>query len=98
MAEFVFESTLTCPLCGHVKTEIMPTDALNTHETELRRFPRHRACSEGEGDDPLQEVFLRAMRPPNRDIDSGCVHFGCSLACVDEVYLFRPPQPKGSPS
>ena len=24
---FVTHSTLTCPLCGHVKTERMPTDA-----------------------------------------------------------------------
>jgi hypothetical protein len=23
----ILESTLTCPECGHVKTEIMPTDA-----------------------------------------------------------------------
>ena len=27
VAEIVLESTLTCPLCGHVKTETMPTDA-----------------------------------------------------------------------
>lgn len=25
--EPILESTLTCPLCGHQKTEIMPTDA-----------------------------------------------------------------------
>jgi len=41
------------------------TDAWNAHETELRRFLRHRARSEAEGDDLLQEVFLRAMRRPN---------------------------------
>jgi hypothetical protein len=23
----ILESTLTCPVCGHVKTEAMPTDA-----------------------------------------------------------------------
>ena len=23
----ILESTLSCPLCGHVKTETMPTDA-----------------------------------------------------------------------
>ena len=39
------------------------TDAWTAHETELRRFLRHRAKSEAEGDDLLQEVFLRAMRP-----------------------------------
>jgi hypothetical protein len=27
MATPVLESTLTCPVCGHVKTETMPTDA-----------------------------------------------------------------------
>ena len=27
MSTITLESTLTCPLCGHVKTEIMPTDA-----------------------------------------------------------------------
>ena len=26
-AAFVLESTLTCPHCGHVATETMPTDA-----------------------------------------------------------------------
>jgi RNA polymerase sigma-70 factor (ECF subfamily) len=41
------------------------TDAWNAHESELRRFLRHRAKSEAEGDDLLQEVFLRAMRRPN---------------------------------
>lgn len=41
------------------------TDAWNAHEVELRRFLRHRARSEAEGDDLLQEVFLRAMRRPN---------------------------------
>lgn len=41
------------------------TDAWNAHETELRRFLRHRARSEAEGDDLLQDVFLRAMRQPN---------------------------------
>ena len=98
MAEIILESTLTCPQCGHVKTETMPTDAWNAHEAELRRFLRHCARNEAEGDHSLQEVFPYAMRRPNRDIDSGCVHFGFWLACVDEVYLFRPPQAKGSPS
>jgi len=41
------------------------TDAWNAHEVELRRFLRHRARSEAEGDDLLQDVFLRAMRRPN---------------------------------
>lgn len=27
MAEVVLQSTLTCPACGHVKAETMPTDA-----------------------------------------------------------------------
>lgn len=27
MTTVILESTLTCPACGHVKTEIMPTDA-----------------------------------------------------------------------
>lgn len=27
MSEPVLQSTLTCPLCGHRKTETMPTDA-----------------------------------------------------------------------
>ena len=27
MAELILESTLTCPQCGHQKTETMPTDA-----------------------------------------------------------------------
>ena len=25
--EIILESTITCPECGHIKTEIMPTDA-----------------------------------------------------------------------
>jgi hypothetical protein len=27
MTAVIFESTLTCPACGHVKRETMPTDA-----------------------------------------------------------------------
>lgn len=27
MSETILESTLTCPHCGHVRNEIMPTDA-----------------------------------------------------------------------
>jgi hypothetical protein len=27
MTEVVLQSTLTCPVCGHVKEESMPTDA-----------------------------------------------------------------------
>jgi len=27
MSALILESTLTCPECGHVKTETMPTDA-----------------------------------------------------------------------
>lgn len=26
MADIILESTLTCPACGHVKAETMPTD------------------------------------------------------------------------
>lgn len=37
-------------------------DAWSRHEAELRRFLRHRAGSDAEGDDLLQEVFLRALR------------------------------------
>lgn len=40
-------------------------DAWNAHERELRRFLRHRAGSETEGDDLLHEVFLRALRQQN---------------------------------
>lgn len=40
-------------------------DAWNAHENELRRFLRHRAGSDAEGDDLLQEVFLRALRQKN---------------------------------
>lgn len=39
-------------------------DAWTAHAAELRRFLRHRAGSDAEGDDLLQEVFLRAMRQP----------------------------------
>jgi RNA polymerase sigma-70 factor (ECF subfamily) len=41
------------------------TDAWTAHEAELRRFLRHRSRNEAEGDDLLQEVFLRATRRPN---------------------------------
>ncbi len=41
------------------------TEAWDRHETELRRFLRHRAGSDAEGDDLLQEVFLRALRQAN---------------------------------
>ncbi|WP_372987819.1 GDCCVxC domain-containing (seleno)protein [Marinobacter sp.] len=27
MAEVILESTITCPECGHQKTEVMPTNA-----------------------------------------------------------------------
>jgi RNA polymerase sigma-70 factor (ECF subfamily) len=40
-------------------------DAWSRHEAELRRFLRHRAGSDAEGDDLLQEVFLRALRQKN---------------------------------
>lgn len=39
--------------------------AWETHETELRRFLRHRTRVEAEADDLLQEVFMRAMSQPN---------------------------------
>jgi len=41
------------------------TEAWEKHETELRRFLRNRAGSDAEGDDLLQEVFLRALRLAN---------------------------------
>jgi RNA polymerase sigma-70 factor (ECF subfamily) len=41
------------------------TDAWQKHEAELRRFLRHRSGSDPEGDDLLQEVFLRVLRQPN---------------------------------
>jgi RNA polymerase sigma-70 factor (ECF subfamily) len=41
------------------------TEAWEKHETELRRFLRHRAGSDAAGDDLLQEVFLRALRQAN---------------------------------
>jgi RNA polymerase sigma-70 factor (ECF subfamily) len=40
-------------------------EAWDAHENELRRFLRHRAGSDAEGDDLLQEVFLRALRQKN---------------------------------
>lgn len=40
-------------------------DAWDAHENELRRFLRHRTGSDAEGDDLLQEVFLRALRQKN---------------------------------
>lgn len=41
------------------------TDAWEGHETELRRFLRHRTRSDAEAEDLLQEVFLRALRQKN---------------------------------
>lgn len=41
------------------------TDAWGQHETELRRFLRHRTRDDAEADDLLQEVFLRALRQKN---------------------------------
>lgn len=40
-------------------------DAWNTHESELRRFLCDRARDEAEGEDLLQEIFLRAIRRGN---------------------------------
>jgi RNA polymerase sigma-70 factor (ECF subfamily) len=40
------------------------TDAWEKSAAELRCFLRHRAGSDAEGDDLLQEVFLRAMQQP----------------------------------
>lgn len=40
-------------------------DAWEKHEAELCRFLRHRSGSDAEGDDLLQEVFLRVLRQPN---------------------------------
>lgn len=39
------------------------TDARGEHETELRRFLRHRTRNDAEADDLLQEVFLQALPP-----------------------------------
>lgn len=41
------------------------TEAWEKHETELRRFLRHRAGGDAEAEDLLQEVFLRALRQAN---------------------------------
>lgn len=41
------------------------TEAWERHETELRRFLRHRVGSNDEANDLLQEVFLRALRQTN---------------------------------
>jgi RNA polymerase sigma-70 factor (ECF subfamily) len=41
------------------------TEAWEQYETELCRFLRHRAGSDAEGDDLLQDVFLRALRQAN---------------------------------
>jgi RNA polymerase sigma-70 factor (ECF subfamily) len=38
------------------------SDAWEKHEAELRGFLRHRAHNDAEGEDLLQEVFLRALR------------------------------------
>jgi len=48
------------------------TEAWERHETELRRFLRHRAGSDDEANDLLQEVFLRVLRQANGlcDIDN----------------------------
>lgn len=40
-------------------------EAWQKHEAELRRFLRHRAGDDAEGEDLLQEVFLRALRQQN---------------------------------
>jgi len=40
-------------------------DAWDAHQAELRRFLRHRAASDAEADDLLQDVFLRALRRAN---------------------------------
>lgn len=39
--------------------------AWERHETELRRFLRHRLDDEADAEDLLQEVFLRALRQKN---------------------------------
>lgn len=41
------------------------TEAWEKYETDLRRFLRHRAGSDAEAEDLLQEVFLRALRRAN---------------------------------
>lgn len=40
-------------------------EAWNRHETELRRFLRHRTGEDAAADDLLQEVFLRVLRRQN---------------------------------
>lgn len=40
-------------------------DAWEKHETELRRFLRHRTGDDAAAEDLLQEVFLRALRQKN---------------------------------
>jgi RNA polymerase sigma-70 factor, ECF subfamily len=41
------------------------TEAWEKHETELRRFLRHRSGNDAEAEDLLQETFLRALRQAN---------------------------------
>lgn len=41
------------------------SDAWSRHETELRRFLRHRTSDDAAAEDLLQEVFLRALRQKN---------------------------------
>jgi RNA polymerase sigma-70 factor (ECF subfamily) len=41
------------------------TQAWEKHETELRRFLRHRTGNDAEAEDLLQETFLRALRQSN---------------------------------
>ena len=40
-------------------------EAWEKHESELRRFLRHRASNDAEAEDLLQEIFLRALRQTN---------------------------------
>lgn len=40
--------------------------AWQDHETELRRWMRHRLPSEADADDMLQDLFLRALRQRER--------------------------------
>ncbi|MGB2818854.1 MAG: GDCCVxC domain-containing (seleno)protein [Burkholderiaceae bacterium] len=48
MTSLVLQSTITCPRCGHVKTESMPTDACQWfYECEKCRTmlrPKHGDC------------------------------------------------------
>jgi len=40
MSEIILKSTITCPVCGHTKEEIMPTDACQCQSTKANEYIR----------------------------------------------------------